>query len=110
MTAPVIGQTALLVVKAVFGQTLDTFTLYVNPAPGGAEPTSGFTKRDANLSTVTGLTIYSTGGFGMDEIRVGETFQDVTPAVPEPGVIGSGRGPVLLNTRRVTLSRKRSDE
>jgi hypothetical protein len=83
----VIGQTALLVVKAEFLDPNDRFTLYMNPIPGGPEPLVGTIKFDSNLSTVSGFTLYSTGAFSIDELRLGETFADVTPAVPEPGAI-----------------------
>ncbi len=80
-------ETALLVVKAEFAAAgNDKFTLYVNPTPGGAEPASGTIKNDADAGFVTGLTIYSSGAFRLDEIRLGETFADVTP-IPEPGTI-----------------------
>jgi hypothetical protein len=83
---PTANQTALLVLKAQFTATNDLFTLYVNPTPGAAEPSSGLLKNDANLGVVNGLTIYSTGAFSIDEIRMGDTFADVTP-VPEPGAM-----------------------
>jgi hypothetical protein len=79
-----VGQAALLVLKAQFNAGNDVFTLYVNPTAGGAEPAAGAVKSDSNVGPVTGLTIYSTGAFSVDEIRVGDTFADVTPAVPEP--------------------------
>lgn len=83
-----IGGTALLVVKAeysAFGN--DKFTLYVNPTPGEPEPATGVVKNDANFGIVDGLTIYSTGAMRIDELRVGQTFFDVTP-IPEPGTFG----------------------
>ena len=80
----VVGQPALLVLKAQFNAGNDVFTLYVNPTPGGPEPAAGAVKSDSNVGPVTGLTIYSTGAFSVDELRVGDTFADVTPAVPEP--------------------------
>jgi len=83
----VIGQTALLVVKAEFLNPNDRFTLYVNPLPGGPEPLVGTVKFDSNLSSVSGFTLYSTGAFSVDELRLGETFADVTPTVPEPGTL-----------------------
>jgi hypothetical protein len=76
--------TALLVVKAEYAAIgNDRFTLYVNPAPGAPEPAAGIVKNDANFGLVQGLTIYSTGAMRIDELRVGQTFADVTP-VPEP--------------------------
>src|SRR5688500_2076238 len=86
----VVNQTALPVVTAQFSAAAanDVFTLYVNPTPGGPEPLTGAVKADANLGPVTGLTIYSTGAFSADELRVGNTFASVTPAVPEPSAVG----------------------
>jgi len=96
----VVGQTALLVVKAEFLDQNDRFTLYVNPVPGGPEPLAGTVKSDSNLSTVSGFTIYSTGAFSIDELRMGETFADVTPAVPEPSTLTALWGPTLVGLLR----------
>lgn len=88
---PVVGQEAFLVLRADFAAGNDKFTLYVNPTPGGPEPASGAVKTDLDLGTVPGLTIYSTGAFSLDEIRVGTTFADVAPsAVPLPSAAGGG--------------------
>jgi hypothetical protein len=78
-----VGETVFLVLKAQFTAGNDQFTLYVNPTPGGPEPATGTVKNNSNVSTVAGLTLYSTGAFSIDELRLGETFADVTP-VPEP--------------------------
>jgi hypothetical protein len=93
-TNAVVGETALLVLKAQFGAGAggnDVFTLYVNPTPGGPEPLAGAVKSNSNIGSVTGLTIYSTGAFSVDELRVGPTFADVTPtAVPVPAAAWGG--------------------
>ncbi|MDZ4781377.1 MAG: PEP-CTERM sorting domain-containing protein [Planctomycetia bacterium] len=84
------GSTALLVVKAeLFASPNinDKFTLYVNPTPGEAEPASGIVKQDAAFGVVQGMTLYSSGAMQFDELRIGQTFADVTP-VPEPGSFG----------------------
>ena len=89
----VVGQSVLLVLRAQFGAgpaANDVFTLYVNPTPGGPEPAGGALKNDSNIGPVTGLTIYSTGAFSIDELRVGTSFTDVTPVVPEPAALGGG--------------------
>ena len=80
------GQTVLLVLRIDFIAGIDRLTLYANPTPGATEPFLGAVKQDRDLGTVTGLTLYSTGAFSVDEIRVGTTFADVVPtvAVPEP--------------------------
>ena len=76
-------QTVLLVVKCEFAVGNDTFTLYVNPAPGAAEPATGAVKSDANIGTCGTLTISSgynaAHTFILDEIRLGATFESVTP-------------------------------
>ena len=85
--AAVTGQTTLLVLRADFTSGIDKFTLYVNPTPGGAEPLAGAGKQDVDIGAVTGLTLYSTGAYSVDEIRVGTTFADVVPTVPEPSSV-----------------------
>lgn len=77
--APAIDETALLVVKAEFADGVDTFTLYVNPLPGAPELPAGVQKTDLDVGLGSGLMIYSGGGFSIDEIRVGETFESVSP-------------------------------
>jgi hypothetical protein len=85
----VVGQTALLVVRADFLAGNDLFTLYVNPAPGAPEPAAGVNKSDLNLGSVSRLGIYSTGAFSVDEIRLGATYADVTPRLPFAGTAGA---------------------
>jgi len=72
-----LGETALVVVRIDFGP--DTVTVYVNPEPGAPEPATGAVKSDVDLGTFWALEIYSSGAFSIDELRVGETFEDVTP-------------------------------
>ena len=82
------GQSTLLVVKADFLSGADVFTLYVNPALSDLEPLTGITKNDADSGLITGITIYSTGAFALDEIRIGTTWADVIgvqQSVPESG-------------------------
>src|SRR6185503_2660289 len=77
-----IGTTAFIVIKAEFTEGNDTFTLYVNPSPGCPEPGQGIVKQDIDGGMITELTIYSSGEFSMDELRVGNTFADGTPVAP----------------------------
>jgi hypothetical protein len=81
----------------------DHFTLYVNPTPGGPEPVSGVVKNNSNIGTVAGVTIYSTGAFSIDEFRLGETFADVTPTIPEPASLAMA----LAVVTALTLARLR---
>lgn len=78
-TPVVVGDVALLVVKAQFLPGLDVFTLYSNPQPGKPEPSAGVTKSDLDLGTVSQIGIYSTGAFTIDELRIGTTYEDVVP-------------------------------
>ena len=87
--ATVAGQTAFLVVRADFLAGNDLFTLHVNPAPGAPEPTTGVLKSDLNLGSVSRIGIYSTGAFSVDEIRLGATYEDVTPRLPFAGTPGA---------------------
>ena len=107
--APVVGQTVFLVVKAQFTAGNDQFTLYVNPTPGGPEPATGLVKNNSDIGTAAGVTIYSTGAFSIDEFRLGETFADVTPIVPEPSFLAMAltAAAALLPARR-HLSRRPS--
>lgn len=83
-----LGATALLVVRFDFAAGNDTFRMYVNPAPGSAEPSvADATKNNLDLGSFVGVSI-STGAaatWSVDEIRLGNTFADVVVAVPEPG-------------------------
>lgn len=98
--APIVGETSLLVLKSQFTGGADTFSLYVNPSLE-VEPLTANAVRTANINTVDGLTIYSTGAFSLDEIRVGETYADVVP-VPEPSTaIIAFAGVAILLARRI---------
>ena len=96
-----VGETTFLVVKADFRSGSDVFTLFLNPTPGAPEPASGVVKTSA-VGTASGFTLYSTGAFSIDELRLGTTYADVTPAIPEPtGIIAlAGAGASLLLLRK----------
>ncbi len=72
-----VDHTAFLVLKA---QGNDAFSLFVNPKPGQSEPSHpDALKTDLDLGNVNRIGIYSTGAFTIDEIRIGTTYEDVTP-------------------------------
>ena len=82
---------------------MDKFTLYMNPVPGAPEPLTGTVKQDADVAMISGLTLYSTGNYSIDEIRVGNTFADVTP-IPEPSAVALLLlGTSLLLRRRLPI-------
>lgn len=72
-------ETVLMVVKAEFFAGNDRFTLYVNPIPGQPEPESGAVKDDYNMQIATGLSFLTPNTGAFDELRVGTTFESVTP-------------------------------
>jgi hypothetical protein len=77
---PEVGQTAFLVVKMEFKDGVDRFTLFVNPTPGKPEPASTTVKEDLDLDGAEMIFLYSRGAWSVDEIRLGTTWADVTPA------------------------------
>ena len=85
-----VGVTDLLVVEANFAASgPDKFTLYVDPTATSMGP--AVVKQDSNLGTISSISLYSTGAFSLDEIRIGTSLGDVMPAgetitnaVPEP--------------------------
>ena len=83
---PVVGKTVFIVVKMEFMDGPDRFTLYLNPTPGNPEPLTGAVKDDLDLELADQLFLYSRGAWSVDEIRLGTTWEAVTPAgdVPSP--------------------------
>ena len=77
---PTVGKIAFLVVKLEMTDGPDRFTLFVNPVPGKAEPENGFVKEDLDLEFADRVSLYSRGAWSVDEIRIGTTWADVTPA------------------------------
>jgi hypothetical protein len=95
------NQTYLLVLRMNFIAGADNVSLFINPDLSLGEPgTPNAVKNDKNLFTISGLNIYSRGGFRLDEIRVGDTWADVTPTsaeVPEPSSLAlMGAGGLLV--------------
>jgi hypothetical protein len=89
------AETVFVVLKYLFDATNgDSASLWINPTPGSSEPAAQLT-----VSAGTNLTLGTPAGIKsffvrnnsvepdallIDELRVGETWEDVTPAVPEP--------------------------
>ena len=97
------GVTHLLVAR--IDLTTDTIRLYLDPTPGGAEPTTASTSytwstdRLNNIGSITAGGLSGGNGGQYDEIRVGTTFAAV--AVPEPSSVGLlALGAGLLARRR----------
>jgi hypothetical protein len=88
--AVLLNETALLVLKVVFGAAGSSFSLFVDPDVNSLEPASPFDAfRSRDINSIGALTLYSTGAFGLDEIRIGTTYADVVPhtTVPEPSTL-----------------------
>jgi hypothetical protein len=81
---PVVGKAAFLVVKMEFKDGEDRFTLFVNPTPGKPEPASATVKEDFDLEYADMIFLYSRASWSVDEIRLGTTWADVTPASKPP--------------------------
>lgn len=116
---PAPNQPVFLVMRCDFNANTsanDTFKLYVNPKPGAAEPASGTIKNDFNFGvgqsfgTVGSVAIRSGGAFSIDEIRIGTTFADVAPAVPEPTSLKLLLAGVLMSVKFVVARCKSAQE
>lgn len=101
------GETAFMVLKMESNGTgQDQFTLYVNPTPGQGEPGSGLSKSNFNVGTADKIVLYNGGLYTFDEIRIGDTFEAVTPTIsstPEPSTIllgALGLSPLLASRMR----------
>ena len=106
--ASVLDQTALLVLKMEGLEGNDRFTLFANPT-SSVEPLSGAVKTDLDVGTASRLVMYHTGGYQIDEIRIGTTFADVTPmvaAVPEPSTFALACVAFLLPAGRRFFRRR----
>ena len=113
-TAAAIGVSNFLVVRADFAASgADKFTLYVNPTTIDMGPS--VVKQDSFLGSINSLSLFASGAFSLDEIRIGTTLGAIFPSpagtmVPEPasvvmltlGVLGAAA------TARVRRSRRRA--
>ncbi len=97
------GVTSLMVVKAELGPGNDTFTLFVDPIPGEPEPPTGTVKNDLDIGRVAGIVVGSAGGLSVDELRWGDTFEDVTPTILSPPVAGDFDGDRILTVADIDL-------
>jgi hypothetical protein len=77
---PMLGRTVFIVVKMEFRKGPDRYTMYVNPIPGLPEPAKGIVKEDLDLEPTNMVILYSRGAWSVDELRIGTTWPDVTPA------------------------------
>lgn len=82
----VANEPVFLVTHFQFREGNDLATLYVNPAPG-TTPTGGVTYSGLDMPVVNPIISLQGSGQGptsFDELRIGSTFAEVAPLVPEP--------------------------
>lgn len=83
--------TYLLVLRMSFGASSDTVDLYVNPSDLGgtppASPSASITLSDFYWRSINWYPGDGQNNGYIDEIRVGESFADVTTAIPEPAAL-----------------------
>ena len=102
------GETVFLVLRAEFLAGKDVLALFVNPLLAAAEPLLADAElSNINLAPADYLYINNSGGWTIDEIRVGSSFADVAPvqarSVPEPATLAL----VLLALSAMTFARLR---
>ena len=97
-----IGSTILVVVKLDNTVSPIAASIYVNPLPGAAQPAATVTNNQGTSSLSNFASVYirqhgtaasGTGNLQIDELRIGATWADVTPAgITAPTVIASTAG------------------
>lgn len=76
------GQTTLLVARMVKSGASVTYSLWVNPAVGAAQPAFPDASYSIAQLLPQSVTLVNDGGFTTDEIRVGTTWASVLPTPP----------------------------
>jgi hypothetical protein len=105
-SALTIGTTYLIVEE--LDLTAKTSTLWINPTPGAAAPAATASLSGLSATAVDNVGFKTTSGgatgaYLIDNLLIGTTFADVTPAVPEPStlmLVGAGLSLMLGMIRR----------
>ena len=101
------GRTDFLVAHLQFRDGNDLATLFVNPAPGAAEPSGGVTYGGLDMPVLNPLVqlLGASDNTGVtsafDEVRFGDTYAAVAPAAPEPAC-----GALFLGAMALGLGRR----
>ena len=112
--AATVNETTLLVLKIETlpnNGSLDTFSFFVNPVVGAEEPTPNVVKNDLDIGVWNSIVLYNSGAYSFDELRIGDTFAAVMPAinaVPEPIFLATAGVGLVFLRRRLTAFRCRS--
>ena len=103
------GETVFLVLRAQFLAGNDVFDLFVNPLLGGAQPLLADAEMsNFNLALTDSLYINNSGGWTIDEIRVGSSFANVAPLQASPVSEPATPTLMLLGLTAITFVRLRS--
>ena len=90
------AETVFAVLKYTFDSVNgDSAKLFINPIPGDPEPAAQLTVTAGTALTLnTGIRSFYVRNNSVepdtlliDELRIGDTWEDVTPAVPEPATL-----------------------
>lgn len=105
-----LNQTYLVVLAYEFNgvnDADDVAKIWIDPVPGSAEPLPLLTSTGDDISTLQIQNFFLRQNTSapqvtqIDEVRVGTTWEDVTPAVPEPSTLAlAGLGGLTLLRRR----------
>jgi hypothetical protein len=83
-----------------------TASLWIDPTPGAGAPTATATLSGLTATSVDDVgfkAVASTGSYLVDNLLIGTTWADVTPAIPEPStvmLVGAGLGLMAAALRR----------
>jgi MYXO-CTERM domain-containing protein len=107
--APITTTPSLLVYRLTFSPSGDRIDFFSNPVPGSdlpPTPTLTLDMSEDTLDTFSSIRLQSgfldgAAAFQFDELRIGGSFADVAPAVPEPAALGLlGFAALLVRRRR----------
>ena len=107
-TTPVLNLNQTYLLVEMIDLDAKTASLWINPTPGGSEPTPDATLASLSATDIAnvGFKAQSTTGsptYIVDNLLVGTTWGDVTPAIPEPSTIAlaaAGLGLMMTVIRR----------
>ena len=93
------GQTVLLVLEVAVEPAVPrtSYALYVNPAVGAPKPGFANTSfaRGVAIPLRGGLELLGEGGYTIDELRIGPTWESVLPGACYANCDGSSVAPIL---------------
>lgn len=97
------GVGVFVVVKCQSLPGNDRVTLYLNPVPGEPEPASGTVKDDVDWGVFLLVSLHATSAASFDEVRLGETYEQVTSVTCAPEFGGQPADTTAVLGRPFTL-------